>query len=578
MRRLRFSGRGISLTYILIFSFVFISTVPVLSTSLVTYYKGKDIINSNTSQYIIQMLKQTNREIDLILQQFNNDATFLINPLVQKVLNDQMHKEILYQQKKALSKEVAQYNVASPKMSDLGVYSIQGVFLVGLSDDYMPLSRELMHKVHELDGQINWSFAGYNNLHEVHIRGVRLIKNMLGPEIIPIGYFTFKMPEEIIYDSIKQLQLGQTGQAIIVDTGGIVLSGQNRDWVGRQLEGNILEELYADSEGSFISEIDGQTYFMAFHTSEATGWKTMGLVPFYEMTPGLQGIYKSTVLYLGGWILISVLLSLLITRTVVTPIKQLIRAMRSVESGDFSIQTHLTGNKEALILSSNFNKMTSRLKELISRVYEGEIKEKNAQLRALQAQINPHFLYNTLDTIYWMLYVRGQEKIGDIVVAMSNMLRYSIGKNGPTVTLKEELDNLSNYIHIQSTRYQDRITFSFDVDHSLEQTPVLKLMLQPTVENAISHGLEPSIRQGIIRTCVYRSGNECLIEISDNGVGIPAEKLVHLMEPGYFREGHGIQNVCERIRLTFGEAYGLTITSVEGEGTKVLYKLPLNEY
>ncbi|MGN7165392.1 cache domain-containing sensor histidine kinase [Paenibacillus cellulositrophicus] len=577
MRKPRFFGKNLSLTYILILSFIFISTVPVVSTSIGTYFKSKDIINSNTSQYIIQMLKQTNGEIDLNLQQFNSDASFLINPVVQQLLNKQFHRDISYQERKALSKEVAQYNVVSPKMSDISVYSTKGIFLIGLSDNYTPLSGELISKVTKLDGQIYWNFAGYDTFHEAHIQGVRLIKNMLGPEIIPIGYLTFKMPENIIYDSIKELQLGQTGQAIIVDTTGTVLSGQNRNWVGRRLDGNILNKLYANSEGAFIDKIDGQTYFMAFHTSETTGWKTMGLVPIAEMTPGLQGVYKSNILYLGGWILISILLSLLITRTVVTPIKQLIRAMRSVESGDFSVQTHLTGNEEALILSSNFNKMTSRLKELISRVYEEELKEKSAQLRALQAQINPHFLYNTLDTIYWMLYMRGQEKIGDVVVAMSNMLRYSIGKNGPVVMLKDELDNLSNYIHIQSTRYQDRITFEYDIDHSLEDTRVLKLMLQPTIENAITHGLEPSVRPGIICTRIYRYERECRIEISDNGVGISAERLAQLMEPGHVRDGHGIQNVDERLRLTFGEAYGLTITSVEGKGTKVLYKLPLND-
>ncbi|WP_179090131.1 sensor histidine kinase [Paenibacillus sp. FSL H8-0548] len=581
MNKAQFSIKNISISYILIFSLVFISTVPVIFISIQTYYKNKEIIYSNTEQYIIQMLKQTNGEVELKLEQFSSDASFLVNPTVQQMMNEQMHQELTYQQKKNLSLEITQFNVASPKLTEILVYSITGKFLVGLTTNLSlentQLPTELMDKASKLDARIYWGYAGTDGIHETSVQGVRMIKNMLGPEVTSIGFLSFKIPEALIYDSIAELKLGKTGQVIIVDGNDNILSSQNRDLIGKNLHELGDYSVIQKSEGAFTGKFDGRDNFIAFHRSSQTGWKTMSFVPIAEMTPGMQDVYKSIFLYHSLWIVISIVLSLIITRTVATPIKKLIRAMRAVESGNFGVQMNLTGNKEVIILSGSFNKMTSRLKELISRVYEEELKEKNAQLRALQAQINPHFLYNTLDTIYWMLYVRGQEKIGDLIVALSNMLRYSIGKNGPVVPLKVELDNLFNYTHILSTRFGERITFDFDIDESLLQTKTLKLMLQPILENAITHGLEPSGKPGIIKIRVYRDDDQCLITISDNGIGISKEKLEEYQERRQINHGLGIQNVDERLRLTFGEKYALTITSVEGEGTTILFRLPDNQ-
>jgi Predicted signal transduction protein with a C-terminal ATPase domain len=573
--------RNISMTYILIFSFIVVSTIPVISASISTYYKSKQIINMNTAQYIIQMLKQTNGEIELKLDQFNNDATFLVNPTVQQSLNLRLKQELSYQQMKALLEEINRYNAASPKITEISIYTTSGHYIAGLSPnsntlDTLPLSSSLMKHANDLNGSLFWRYAETDGIHESTVQGIRLIKNMLGPDVTPIGYLSFKLPEELIYDSIAELSLGKTGQAIIADSSGMILSSQNREWIGKQI-GEMSEwgDSLRQKEGAFTKTFDGHSYFIAFHTSEATGWKTMGLVPINEMTPGLPDVYKSSIFYQSVWILISIALSLMITQTVVKPIKRLIRAMRGVENGNFEVQANLTGIREFIILSGSFNKMTNRLKELISRVYEEELKEKNAQLKALQAQINPHFLYNTLDTIYWMLYVRGQEKIGDLIVSLSDMLRYSIGKSGPIVTLKEELDNLYNYIHIQSTRFGERIAFEFDIDDTLLHAKSLKLMLQPIVENAITHGIEPSGRPGIIRIRVYQEEGYCCITITDNGVGIPEDKLSEYEKGRLISQGLGLQNVDERIRLTFGEAYGLTITSTTGESTTILYQMPI---
>ncbi|OXS52959.1 hypothetical protein B1A99_31905 [Cohnella sp. CIP 111063] len=570
----RFYGQ-LGITHLLMISFIFISTVPVISTSLATYMKSKEIIHSNTSQYIIQTLKQTNGEMELKLEQFNNDASFLINPTVQQLLNKQTAENISYEDKKALSKEVARYNVLSPKMSDVLVYSNTGHFIIGLSQNAPEMSDGLIRQATNLNGRVYWSSNASTGERNTLIQGTRLIKNMLGPALTAIGFLTFHMPEEIVYDSIKDLRLGQTGQAIILDDRGVVISGQDRQWIGRQLGDGILNQVLHTREGAFVGAIEGQTYFMAFHTSALTGWKTVGLVPIEEMTPGLPNVFKSSIAYQSIWILVGIALSLLITRSVANPIKKLIRAMRGVENGDFDVQIDLAGNKETMILSRHFNKMTYRLKELIVRVYEEELKEKSAQLRALQAQINPHFLYNTLDTIYWKLYLHGEEKIGDLIVSMSNMLRYSISKSGPVVTLKDELDNLQNYILIQTARYGDRISFEFDIDHSLNGNRALKLILQPAVENAIIHGVENSGRPGLIRIRAYRADRECRLEIIDNGVGIDKDKLAEYRERGQIGEGLGMQNVEERIRLTFGDTYGMTIESEQGVGTSILYRLPL---
>ena len=578
VNKLRNIANKVSITYILIVSFVFLITIPVVATSTAAYFKSKEIIYTNTTQYIVQTLKQTNGEIDLKLDRFNSDAAFLIDPTVQKLLNKQVDQELSFQEKKTLSNIAVDFNITSPEMMAISVYSIKGKFLAGLTSDVpktADLTEEIMDICRQLNGRVHWRYAGKDRFQQSSIQGIRLIKNMQGPNMNPIGFLSFEVPERLIYQSIEELSLGKTGQVLIVDAGGTILSGQERQWIGTLLDKENRERIFSQREGSYIGSFNGDSYFIAFHTSDTTGWKTLGLVPIDEMTPGLMEVYKSNILYLVFWIILSIVLSLIITRSVVSPIKKLILAMRGVEEGDFDVQTNFYGNKEVMILSGKFNKMTSRLKELINRVYEEELKEKNAQLRALQAQINPHFLYNTLDTIYWMLYMRGEEKIGDLIVAMSSMLRYSIRKSGPLVTLKDELDNLFNYIHIQSTRYEDRLSFDFEIDESLYPARIPKLSLQPIVENAITHGLEPKETPGRIQIVAYREGEELRIKISDNGVGMTKEQLEQFRRKSQIGQGYGIQNVDERIRLLFGEDYGLEIDSIEGQGVTVLYKIPL---
>ena len=578
MNKLRAIANKVSIAYILIASFVLLITIPVVATSTETYLKSKEIIYTNTAQYIVQTLEQTNGEIELKLDRFNSDASFLIDPTVQTLLNKQVVQELSYQEKKTLSSIAADFNIASSEMMAISVYSIKGKFLAGLTTDEpktADLPEEIMDASLRLNGRIHWRYAGKDRFQQSSIQGIRLIKNMQGPHVNPIGFLSFEVPERLIYQSIDELSLGKTGQALIVDAEGTILSGQVRQWIGTSLDKENREKIFSQNEGSYIGSFHGTSYFIAFHTSATTGWKTLGLVPIDEMTPGLMEVYRSNILYLVFWIILGIVLSFMITRSVVSPIKKLILAMRGVEEGDFDIQTNFYGNKEVMVLSGKFNKMTSRLKELINRVYEEELKEKNAQLRALQAQINPHFLYNTLDTIYWMLYMRGEEKIGDLIVSMSNMLRYSIGKSGPLVTLKDELDNLLNYFHIQTTRYGDRLRFDFEIDESLYPALVPKLSLQPIVENAITHGLEPKVAPGKIQLAAYREGEQLRIKISDDGVGMSQEQLESFRRKRQTGQGYGIQNVDERIQLLFGEDYGLEIDSAEGQGVTVIYKIPL---
>jgi len=271
----------------------------------------------------------------------------------------------------------------------------------------------------------------------------------------------------------------------------------------------------------------------------------------------------------------SIFLSNVITR----PIKKLMRNITRVEKGLFDNLPVVDSNDEIGQLSQRFNQMSSELKRLVSRIQQEEEEKALAEIRALQSQINPHFLYNTLGSVKWIASMQKADKIVEITEALISMLRYTAKHERPMVTLREELDNIRNYIVIQNVRYYNRIQLQINVEDGLLENLMPKLILQPIVENAIFHGLAETEEEGIITVRAYRYEDGMRIEIQDNGVGIDEStgEWLHreLQEVEKTQAaGIGLPNVQRRIRLYFGERYGIRFYSTPGEGSTFVISLP----
>ena len=292
-------------------------------------------------------------------------------------------------------------------------------------------------------------------------------------------------------------------------------------------------------------------------------------------------------------------LATLVSRSFSSPFKRLIQQMKQVELGNFKGRVQVQSYQELNVLVSSFNRMVSRMDELIQRIKLASISEKNAQLQALQSQVNPHFLFNTLDMIYWMLDERGNDKLGRVVLALSQIFRYSSDwEEASRATLRHELEQLRHYFTIIATRLGGRVHPSIEVEERWLDTQVPKMILQPIVENAVKYGLEPLNRPGALRVHSREEGGMLALIVEDNGVGMEEALLQSIAcaleaesadspQPSEPREaerlpdgtpgrrGVGLLNVHRRIRLMYGGAYGLRIAGRPDKGTTVTATFPI---
>ncbi|MNI08119.1 Sensor histidine kinase YpdA [compost metagenome] len=260
--------------------------------------------------------------------------------------------------------------------------------------------------------------------------------------------------------------------------------------------------------------------------------------------------------------------------------------------GNFRGSVNVRSFDEINSLVSSFNRMVNRMDELIERITMASISEKNAELHALQSQVNPHFLYNTLDMIYWMLDEQDNDRLGKVILSLSHMFRYSSDwQEASRTTLKQELDQMRHYMTIIDNRLEGRVRADIQVDSRWLDITLPKMTIQPIIENAVKSGLEPMGKSGVLSVYTEERERELVIVIADNGIGIEPDTLARIqysLQNGdternrpsdpteiQIRRGIGLTNVHRRIGLMFGECYGLRIESKQGEGTTVVIALPL---
>ncbi len=273
----------------------------------------------------------------------------------------------------------------------------------------------------------------------------------------------------------------------------------------------------------------------------------------------------------------SILLAIIISGTLVKPIYKLKNHMVEVSNGNLDSYYETKNNDEISILGKVFNQMLMDIKKLINQVYKVQTQKRNAELRILQSQINPHFLYNTLDTIQWKALEYKAFDVADMINSLSIFFRISLSDGKEFITISDEIEHVRNYLEIQKTRYKDKISYSINLKESISQNLVPKMIIQPLVENSIYHGLKLKKQKGIININVLSENDYIIIEVIDNGIGMNHKMLATTKDNLYNSiesEHYGLYNINERLKLTFKDKYNIDIDSEFGKGTKVLLKIP----
>lgn len=307
-------------------------------------------------------------------------------------------------------------------------------------------------------------------------------------------------------------------------------------------------------------------YLYSSYQNEITGWNAVNVIEKEELSHESE-LIRSVTLFLGiGLILFSFYISNIISIRISKPLSVLEKTIESVGEGSRHI-TEIFDNSEIGDIGNKFKEMVNNNLELRERLLNAQLNQREAELLLLQSQINPHFLYNTLDSLYCMAVIKEDDDIAKMVLALSNTFKLSLNKGDKFTIVEKEIQRMKEYMLIQNMRYQNKYELILKIEKEIESKKIISFILQPFIENAMYHGLEPKIEKGYIKVSGKQVGDELRFEIEDDGVGMDD---ISLTESGY-----GIKNVKERIRLYYGEEYGVNIQSKKQEGTKVSIQIPV---
>ena len=391
-----------------------------------------------------------------------------------------------------------------------------------------------------------------------------------------------EMAYQGLEEVLDEVTLGNGGYIYLMDSNGDIIWHPKFELIasGRVKENNLVAAGYDD--GSREEVFNGTRQTVVTKTVGYTGWKLVGVIKGTGISLNMLKTRLFIVFVILLIIFIVILINSYISFRVTNPIRELEKSVKELEEGNLDADIYMGGSYEVQHLGKSVQDMKFRIKGLMQDIVNEHEEKRKSEFDSLQAQINPHFLYNTLDIIVWQIENEKQSEAVHTVTALARFFRLSLGKGKNIVTVKDEIDHVKNYLMIQHMRFKNKFDYEFDIAEDVLELPSLKLMLQPLVENAIYHGMEFMDGDGLITVKAWRKEDELYLSVADNGLGMTEDK-VEMILTGKSTSGNGrgsgigVKNVNERIKLYFGEAYGLTIDSEPDEGTTVIIHLPAKD-
>lgn len=553
----------------LIIYFFLFTVLPAIAVSTLCFVFASRLIHQKTTAFASEAINQLADSLDRFLVQIETlSLSVSCNNYVQEILEGAAHgKEISRRDTFQMEKNmILAYDYAS--MRDVTIQAQGNTYRVpgraeSLPDGYYP-PNDLKIPPH----RAIW----YSNPEQEVIQMVRMIESTSDFE--ELGTLYISVYSGYMDHLVSNINFDEKGFAIILDENCCPIN--LKDVEASYLEG--IESYLKGGTGTFKRRIDSVDYQYFYTTSQKTGWKSVGVISLSDLNEQATLLGMFVAVCVGAVSLIAVWFSFRLSSSFSGKVRMVTEAMQKAAEGDFSQQLpEGICRNEFNDLSVGFNTMIQKITSLIQTVYQAELLKKEAQYAALQAQINPHFLYNTLDTICWQAKLNGQDEIFDSTYSLASLLRASMSGKSLFVTVREELAYVEDYLRIQKFRYRDKIRTDVSVEPELLEKQVPRLILQPIVENAFVHGLETKSGRGslTIRGILNREEGMIVFVVKDDGVGMREEEIERVMRPeGSGKKGFGLMSVHKRIRILYGEEYGINLLSREGEGTTVVLRLP----
>ena len=389
------------------------------------------------------------------------------------------------------------------------------------------------------------------------------------------GVFFIDLNYSAISELCDQSTVGTKGYAFILDAKGNIVYHPQQQQLYNELQTENISLIMDTDEDTVLTGTGNDGKLYSISRSGKTGWTVVDCTSVRELlrkSRQAQSVYVLTAIIL---VIVALLFSRFMARSITLPIQKLRDSMKKVQEGDFSVSDVVVDSKNEIgSLTKSFDVMTHRIHELMEQnVHEQEEKRKS-ELKALQSQINPHFLYNTLDSIIWMAEGKKNEEVVLMTASLARLLRQSISNEDEVVPIANEVEYARGYLTIQKMRYKDKLEFQIEVDSSILYIPLIKLVLQPIIENAIYHGLKYKESKGLLIVKGFMKDGNAVLQVIDDGVGMDEETLAHIYDKhkvNYHSNGVGVYNVQ---KLYYGEDYGITYTSELGKGTTATITIP----
>ncbi|TCL65316.1 two-component system sensor histidine kinase YesM [Hydrogenispora ethanolica] len=565
--------------YKLLLSFTAIIIVPLVVTGVIAYGLLTEILTGDASRQAYESIVQISQRID--------DLNEELGALIDSLSRDPAVRSAVLQD------SLSDYQSLYQRLSSLGVRHNIGIFVLSAQGRAV-FAKNTPPAIYNPTVYQNWGIFRavhaakqepviYGH-HYLNSKGETVVyslaKAILEARGQIIGYLIFEVSKKQILAIRSRISTNLNLDLVILDQNFYIIA----DFAEASREGTFFRSnqqavIRAKASGVLPPSRKERERLLVFDTSPRTGLVTVGV-----LSPEIVFANRRLIrwIILSGALaslLICLAMALLIARSISRPVRELVACMKRVEKGDLAARVDFRRGDELGVLGNSFNSMVERIKDLLDKVIEKQRRVRNSEIKALKAQINPHFLYNTLDSVNWLAQLNHVTEISVIVTELGQLLRNSISNGNDFSTVAESLETIQSYLRIQKIRYSDKFTAAIEVDPAIQQCQIPKLILQPLVENAIIHGLESKVGQGVLTVRGYQEGAELVFEISDNGVGISKKQLAALNremenEGDQASSSIGIPNVNRRIKLYYGNEYGLTIRSRRGRGTQIILRLP----
>lgn len=593
----------------LVITYIILITIPLFAFGIRFFLLSKDVISDIAKKNAYAIVKKNNEIIDTkLLQVQDNIFSFLVDEELYKVFSE--------------VKSIDDYNInlLDNKISNIlnqyfshsqDIYSAQlatSYFtfsyrspISGQSKNYIPsgtFSESLLYKnaknelgklswipTYEFSKMFNISYLKDANLDYKYLfSAVLMLKNsyydgsryLTFPVDIerPVLLVNFK---EQFFENVYRSSIPVEGSYYFVITkdGGII-SHQDQSKIATTESIPWLKDIVQKASGTDVVNVDGKEEIVCYDTSKVTGWVSVVVIPPDRLLDQILPTLKSyTIFGMVILVIISVLLSYFISGRITNPIQKLIKAVKKTGAGNFDVKIKEEGSIEFKELIYKFNAMNENIQKLIRENYEIKLKEKEAEITALNLQLDPHFMYNTLNMINLISAENGQDEISEMIVSLSRMLRYTVKNRKDLISFKDDLEYLKAYIFIMTKRFEGKFFVEYNIDEKLYEYDVPKFFMQPFVENSLVHGFSSLKKGGTLKiTCWLDNDNNRYFCIEDNGTGISEERINEITSEK--TNSVGISNVNNRIKIIYGEEYGIKIESELSKGTKITIKLPIS--